>query len=86
MAAGEVIKAAGLSSIYVFQRANLPFLVFPCMRQRKPVFIMTRCLSRKDEADRRGVTSFLYTGAVPWQLDDARQSKAEIRQVIQVLV
>lgn len=58
----KVIKAAGLSSLYVFQKAALPFLVFPYTRQGKPVFIKTRCLLAKDEADRLEVPRFLNTG------------------------
>ena len=46
-------KAARLSSLYVFQKAGLPFLAFPYIRRGRPVFIKTRCLLSKDEADRR---------------------------------
>ncbi len=66
------IKAAGLSSLYVFQVAALPVLVFPYLRAGRPVFIKTRCLLSKDEADRRGITRFLNTaGRVPclWNHD-----------------
>lgn len=66
------IKAAGLSSLYVFQKAALPVLVFPYIRRGRPVFIKTRCLLTKDEADRRGITRFLNTaGRVPclWNHD-----------------
>ena len=66
------IKAAGLSSLYVFQVAGLPILVFPYIRRGRPVFIKTRCLLSKDEADRRGITRFLNTaGRVPclWNHD-----------------
>jgi len=66
------IKAAGLSSLYVFQVAALPILVFPYIRRGRPVFIKTRCLLTKDEADRRGITRFLNTaGRVPclWNHD-----------------
>jgi DNA primase len=60
----KVIKAAGLSSLYVFQKAGLPFLVFPYIRQGLPVFIKTRCLLSKDEADRREIPRFLNTGGL----------------------
>jgi DNA primase len=66
------IKAAGLSSLYVFQNSGLPILVFPYIRAGRPVFIKTRCLLSKDEADRRGITRFLNTaGRVPclWNHD-----------------
>jgi len=56
------IKAAGLSSLYVFQKFRLPFLVFPYIRRGQPNFIKTRCLLSKDEADRRQVPRFLNTG------------------------
>ena len=63
----KAIKAAGLSSLYTFQKAGLPFLAFPYIRQGKPVFIKTRCLLAKDEADRREIPRFLNTGgAVPF--------------------
>jgi DNA primase len=58
----EAIKAAGLSSLYVFQVADLPFLVFPYIRQGRPIYIKTRCLLSKDEADRRNIQRFLNTG------------------------
>ncbi len=66
------IKAAGLSALYVFQKAGLPILVFPYIRAGRPVFIKTRCLLTKDEADSRGITRFLNTaGRVPclWNHD-----------------
>lgn len=66
------IKAAGLSSLYVFQKAGLPFLVFPYFRHGRPVFIKTRCLLSKDEADRLKIPRFLNTaGIVPclWNHD-----------------
>jgi hypothetical protein len=56
------IKAAGLSSLFVFQKAALPFLAFPYVRQGKPVFIKTRALLSKGEADRRALPRFLNTG------------------------
>jgi hypothetical protein len=56
------IKAAGLSSFYVFQKAELPFLVIPYFLRRTPVFIKTRCLLSKQEAESRQVTRFLNTG------------------------
>lgn len=68
----KVIKAAGLSSLYVFQKTSLPFLAFPYTRRGKPVFIKTRCLLSKDEADRVQVPRFLNTGgSVPclWNHD-----------------
>ena len=58
------IKAAGLSALYVFQKAGLPILVFPYIRAGRPVFIKTRCLLSKDEADRRQVPRFLNTGGL----------------------
>ena len=66
------IKAAGLSSLYIFDKAGLPVLVFPYYHQGKPVFIKTRCLLSKDEADSRGIMRFLNTaGKVPclWNHD-----------------
>jgi hypothetical protein len=66
------IRDAGLASLYVFQKADLPFLVFPYIRRGRPVFIKTRCLLSKDDADRRGITRFLNTaGRVPclWNHD-----------------
>jgi hypothetical protein len=60
----KVIKVAGLSSLYVFQKAGLPFLVFPYVRRGKPVFIKTRSLLSKDDADRREVPRFLNTGGI----------------------
>ena len=66
------IKAAGLSALYVFQKAGLPILVFPYIRAGRPVFIKTRCLLTKAEADSRGITRFLNTaGRVPclWNHD-----------------
>jgi len=68
----ETIKAAGLASLYVFQKAGLPVLAFPYIHQGQPVFIKTRCLLAKAEADRREVPRFLNTGgAVPclWNHD-----------------
>jgi len=58
----EKIKAAGLTSLYVFQKVGLPFLAFPYIRRGRPTFIKTRCLLSKDEADRRQVPRFLNTG------------------------
>jgi len=66
------IKAAGLASLYVFQTAALPFLVFPYIRSGRPVFIKTRCLLTKEDADQRQVPRFLNTaGRVPclWNHD-----------------
>jgi DNA primase len=66
------IKAAGLASLYIFQKAALPFLVFPYIRRGRPVFIKTRCLLSKDDADKRQVPRFLNTaGRVPclWNHD-----------------
>lgn len=74
------IKSAGLSSLYVFQKAGLPVLAFPYIRHGRPVFIKTRCLLSKDEADRRQVTRFLNTaGRVPclWN-HDAVAAAAEV--------
>jgi DNA primase len=60
----EVIKASGLSAFHVFGKAGLPALVFPYIRQGTPVFIKTRCLLSKDEAERREVPRFLNTGGI----------------------
>ena len=60
----DVIKDAGLSSLYVFQKAELPFLVFPYVRAGRAVFIKTRCLLSKADADRREVPRFLNTGGI----------------------
>ena len=60
----EVVKTAGLASLYIFQVNGLPFLVFPYIRQGRPVFIKTRCLLTKDEADQLKVPRFLNTSAV----------------------
>jgi len=62
LADSEAIEAAGLKSLYVFQKAGLPFLVFPYIRQGTSVFIKSRCLLSKDEADRRGIPRFLFPG------------------------
>jgi DNA primase len=58
----DIIQAAGLSSLYVFQVNRLPFLVFPYIRQGRPVYLKSRCLLTKDEADQRKVPRFLNTG------------------------
>lgn len=58
----ETIKAAGLSSFYVFQKMGLPFLVFPYFQRGTPVFIKARCLLSKQEAESRQVPRFLNTG------------------------
>ena len=58
----EDIKAAGLATLYVFQKADLGFLAFPYIRAGRPVFIKARCLLSKDEAGRRGITRFMNTG------------------------
>jgi DNA primase len=66
------IHAAGLSALYVFQLKGLPILVFPYIRRGKPVFIKTRCLLTKEEADQRQVPRFLNSaGQVPclWNHD-----------------
>ena len=68
----KVIKDAGLSSLYTFQKVGIPFLAFPYMIHGKPVFIKTRCLLSKAEADKLEVTRFLNTGgSVPclWNHD-----------------
>lgn len=59
-----VIKAAGLSSLYVFQKAGLPVLVFPYLRAGQPVFLKVRCLLSKAEADRLEIPRFLNSGGV----------------------
>ena len=72
LADGDAIKAAGLSSFYVFGKANLPVLVFPYLRAGRPVFLKVRSLQSKDEADRAKIPRFLNTGgAVPclWNHD-----------------
>ena len=58
----KAIIQGGLSALYVFQKAALPILVFPYIRAGRPVFIKTRCLLSKNEADRRGITRFLNIG------------------------
>lgn len=66
------IMASGLSKLYLFQKAGLPFLVFPYIKDGQPVFIKGRCLLSKDEADRQGTPRFLNTGgAIPclWNHD-----------------
>lgn len=63
MADRDVIKAAGLSSLYAFQKAALPFVVFPYLKDGKPVFMKSRNLLTKTEADGRGTPRFLNTGA-----------------------
>jgi DNA primase len=66
------IRAAGLSALYVFQLAGLDVLVFPYIRAGRPIFIKTRCLLTKDEADQRQVPRFLNSaGRVPclWNHD-----------------
>lgn len=68
----KAIRAAGLSSLYAFQVNGLPFLVFPYIRRGRPVYIKSRCLLTKDEADQRKVQRFLNTsGRVPclWNHD-----------------
>lgn len=64
LAEKKQIRDAGLSSLYVFQKARLPFLVFPYIRRGRPVMIKARCLLPKDEADRLEVPRFLNTGGV----------------------
>jgi len=59
----RTIRAAGLSSLYVYQKAGLPFLVFPYIRRGKAVFIKTRLLLSKEEADQRQVPRFLNSAA-----------------------
>ena len=59
----KAIIQAGLSALYVFQKAALPILVFPYIRAGRPVFIKTRCLLTKDEADKRQVPRFLNSAA-----------------------
>jgi len=58
----NAIKAAGLSSLYVFQAARLPFLVFPYIRRGRVVYLKSRCLLSKDAADQLKVQRFLNTG------------------------
>ena len=58
----ETIKASGLAALYVFQKAGLPVLVFPYLRAGRPVFIKTRCLLSKEEAEFLDVPRFLNTG------------------------
>jgi len=77
LAEKKKIREAGLSSLYIFQKAGLPVLVFPYIRQGKPVMIKTRCLLSKEEADRREVPRFLNTsGKVPflWNHDAVREA------------
>lgn len=56
------IKASGLSSFYIYQKANLPFLVFPYIYKGMPIFIKARCLLSKEEAHCYQVPRFLNTG------------------------
>jgi DNA primase len=66
------VMASGLSKLYLFQKAGLPFLVFPYIKDGQPVFIKGRCLLSKDDADRQGTPRFLNTGgAIPclWNHD-----------------
>lgn len=58
------LKAAGLSSFYVFQKERLSMLVFPYRRHGQPVFLKARTLLSKADADRRGLPRFLNTGGV----------------------
>lgn len=58
------LKAAGLTSFYVFQKEQLPMLVFPYRRHGQPVFLKARTLLSKADADRRGLPRFLNTGGV----------------------
>lgn len=77
LASREEIKSAGLASLYTFQKAALPFLAFPYMSQGQPVFIKTRCLLSKKEADGLKIPRFLNTGGkVPflWNHDSIRQA------------
>lgn len=72
------IKSAGLSSLFIYQKAELPFLAFPYIRKGKPVFIKTRSLLSKAEADRRELPRFLNTGGtVPclWNHDAVQDTK-----------
>lgn len=62
LAEKDVIKAAGMSSLYVFQAARLPFLVFPYIRRGRAVYLKARCLLSKDAADQLKVQRFLNTG------------------------
>ena len=64
LAEKKQIRDTGLSSLYVFQKARLPFLVFPYIRRGRPVMIKARCLLPKDEADRLEVPRFLNTGGI----------------------
>ena len=56
------IMSSGLTKLFPFQANDLPFLVFPYIKNGRPVFIKGRCLLSKEEADRRGMARFLNTG------------------------
>ena len=62
MADKETIKASGLSAFYAYQKAALPFLVFPYIRDGSPVYLKARILLSKEEADQKGIQRFMNTG------------------------
>jgi hypothetical protein len=72
LASREQIKTAGLSSFYAFQKHKLPFLVFPYLKQGKPLFLKARCLLSKSDAQALQISRFLNSrGTVPclWNHD-----------------
>ena len=58
----ETIKASGLSAFYAYQKAALPFLVFPYIREGSPVYLKARILLSKEEANQKGIQRFMNTG------------------------
>lgn len=72
LASREQIKISGLSSFYAFQKHKLPFLVFPYLKQGKPLFLKARCLLSKSDAQALQISRFLNSrGTVPclWNHD-----------------
>ena len=62
LATKDTVKASVLTSFYGFQRARVPFIVFPYILAGRPVFLKGRCLLSKVDADARKMTRFLNTG------------------------
>lgn len=58
----EIIKAAGLAALYIYQLKKLPFLVFPYIRGGKAVYLKARILLSKEEADGQDIQRFMNTG------------------------
>jgi len=71
------VKAAGLSSIYVFVKQRLSALVFPYLSGGRSVFLKFRSLLSKTEADQLQIPRFVNTsGVVPclWNHDAIREA------------